>query len=482
MTQTRRIRFAGAAVSFAAVFVGACRDTNDAPSKNPPKTTRIPQPHVEAVAIGGRIARLDLPALQNWCRDNQLPPPPNIRECEPGIAEALTKGLVESAKNRSDSGFGLVGRISHILQDYDAAQAYLELAAEANDREYRWPYFLGVVAQDMGRTEVAIDQLERALNLNAGLAIAHARRGQLLLDIGKLDEAQVQSERYARMSPRDSLGYVLLGRIMLERDEPAEAVRYLDVAVQKVSNDFQAVHYLGKAYLKLGRTDDARRQFEIASSLAKGNWLDSRDPLWAEAQDAAGSSTGLVRQLEVILNSQKWEEMANLMERIIELRAGDFKMMSNLADVYRKLGRYDDAHRMLDQAQRIAPTLSELHSKRAALFLAQQQFAEALEAADLAIAGSDAQVQPWTVKGRALFVLERFAEAEIALKKVVDINPADAQGWHLLGVSLHRLGRAEEAADCFRRVQSLVKAQDDPLHKSATQNLASIAAASENSR
>ncbi|MCB9853504.1 MAG: tetratricopeptide repeat protein [Phycisphaerales bacterium] len=478
--QSKRQIMVRCAVCAAAVLViPACRDADNSSSTRSIEPTRIPQPRVESIESCGRIAHLDLAALQDWCRENGLPPPPNVRECEPGIADALTKGLANAAKRQSDAGFGLVGQVSYVLQDFDAARAYLTLAAEANPREGRWPYYLGAVAQDIGSTEVAIEQLERALKLNADLAMAHARLGQLFLDSGDLDAAWKHAERYARMMTRDSLGYVLLGRIMIERADAAEAVRYLEAAVDKSPSDFQAVHYLGKAYLKLGQMDEAQERLQFASTLPKGNWFNSRDPLWAEALDASGSSMGLVRQLEAILATRQWEDMASLMERIIELRAGDFKMMANLADVYRKLGRYDDAHRMLDQAQRIEPTLSELHSKRAALFLAEQKYPEALAAADLAIAGAGSDVQPWSVRGRALFILKRYAEAEVALRKVVELNGADAQGWHLLGVSLHALGRADEAADCFHRVLSLINSPDDPLVKSATQNLALIAAESE---
>ncbi|MCA9751415.1 MAG: tetratricopeptide repeat protein [Gemmatimonadetes bacterium] len=455
-------------------LVGACRDSGEAgPGTSEPD--RIPQPVVETDPEGGRIAKLDLPAIQRWCDEAKLPEPPNVHECEPGIAESLTVALARAAEKRDGDSYGLAGRICYVLQDMRAARDYLALAERAAPKDSRWPYYLGVIAQDSGESSKAIERLNAALALNPKLAIAHARLGQLYFDAGDLDAARRHAETYARMTPRDSFGFVLLGRVSMERGAESDALQYFETATQKIPKDFQAHHYLGQAYARLGRREDASREFDIVARLPKGgNWLNPRDPLWAESLDLAHSSAGLIRRLEPLLSTQRWDEMAKLMERIIALRAGDFKMMSNLADVYRKMGRYQDAHQMLDRAQRIAPTSSELYAKRAALLLAENRFDDAIAAADKALADGGAEIQPWAVKARALFVLDRFDEAEAPLRKVLALAPSDAQSWYLLGVTLHRLSRPSEAADCFRRVQSLATTPGDPLFESATQSLKSL--------
>lgn len=461
-------------------IVGACRDSVEEASSKPRDVSPIPQPMVEAVEAGGRIATLDIEGLKAWCRDQDLPPPPSVTTCEPGVAEALTKYLRQSAADRSAGSFGAVGQVCYVIQDYDAARAYLEKAAELNPRDSRWPYYLGAVAQETRQEASAIEHLDRALELRPELSIAHARLAQLHVDRGELDAAWKHAEMYARMMTGDSLGYVLMGRVLLARGDADAAARQFEAAISRVSNDFQAHHYLGRAYAKLGRTDEARRQLEMATTMPKGEWFKTRDPLYMTAVDVAGSSIALVRELERILNTQRWNDMAKLMEQIIALRAGDFKMMANLADVYRKMGRFEDAHRLLDQAQRVSPGLAELQSKRAALYLSQDQYEDAVRSADLALAGSGADVQPWAVKGRALYLLGRFADAEPALRRVVELSPEEAQSWHLLGVVLHKLGRLDEASACYRRVQELVGQPEHPLYQAASDNLAIIVKASEN--
>lgn len=458
-------------------WMGAC--SSKEPSSRETAATPIPQPRVEEVETGGRIAHLDVEGLKAWCVDHDLPSPPNVSVCEPGIAESLTTHLSQAAEKRTATSYGLVGEVCYVVQAYDAARGYLSKAAELDPDDSRWPYYLGVIDQDTGNDNQAIEHLGRAVSLAPELGIAHARLGQLYVDRGELDQAWEHAERYARLVPKDSLGYVLMGRVLIERGDAAKAAGYLEPAAQKITNDFQAHYYLGRAYAKLGRTADARKQLDIAGQLPKGNWFRMRDPLDAEAVTTSGSSLALVRKLERILSTDRWQEMASLMEQIIALRAGDFKMMANLADVYRKLGRYQDAHRMLDQAQRVAPAMAELHSKRAALLLAEGKHADAIREADVAIDSGLVDVQPWGVKGRALYLLERYADAEPALRKATELAPTDARTWALLGITLHKLGRLDEAAECYERVLALVKDTENPIYQSARQNLASLRSVSE---
>ncbi len=440
----------------------------------------IPQPVIETTPAGGRQARLDIDALEAWCRDQGLPPPPNVQRCEPGIAEALTTWLAAAAADRTDKSFGAVGQICYVIQDYDAAIAYLEKAADIDPTDSRWPYFVGVIQQERAVDASAIKSFYRAIELNPDLAIASARVSQIHVDRGELALARQYATNYARRVPRDSLGQVLLGRVLIEEGTPDAAIPVLEAAIEKMPNDFQAHYYLGRALAQLGRTEEARIRLDDAASMPRGNWFNMRDPLRAAAIDVSGSSMGLVRELEALIATDQWDRMATLMEQIIALRAGDFKMMSNLADVYRKLGRFDDAHAMIDRALVVAPEMAELYSKRAALFLAQGRNEDAVVAADRAIEGSRADYQAYSVKGRAFFLLKRFEDAAPALRRAVEIKPEDAQGWQLLGVALHHEDRLNDAAVCYRRVQSLIDDPEHALYKEAVSNLKVIERATNN--
>jgi len=55
----------------------------------------------------------------------------------------------------------------------------------------------------------------------------------------------------------------LLGKILLLQGETAEAVEHLEAAARLAPEEANTHYQLGRAYTKLGRTEDAQRQFEI---------------------------------------------------------------------------------------------------------------------------------------------------------------------------------------------------------------------------
>jgi Flp pilus assembly protein TadD len=54
----------------------------------------------------------------------------------------------------------------------------------------------------------------------------------------------------------------LTGKILLAQARSAEAVVHLEAAVRLAPDDSSARYQLGQAYQKLGRADDAQRQFD----------------------------------------------------------------------------------------------------------------------------------------------------------------------------------------------------------------------------
>jgi tetratricopeptide (TPR) repeat protein len=92
-----------------------------------------------------------------------------------------------------------------------------------------------------------------------GLAIgpAHALRGRLALDRGKLARALPDAERAVALSPRDAGGYLVRGRVRLERGA-AGALADLEKATQLSGRqDADALAALADALSRAGRLAEA---------------------------------------------------------------------------------------------------------------------------------------------------------------------------------------------------------------------------------
>jgi predicted TPR repeat methyltransferase len=128
-------------------------------------------------------------------------------------------------------------------------------------------HFLGVLAGQVGRNDLAIDLIGRALALKPDYAEAHYNLGRALTMQGKLGEAVAHYERAATLKPNYTEAHIGLGNILREQGRLSEAmVRYERVLALRP--DFAEAHYnLGAAQLGLGNLTAAMNCFERALAL-----------------------------------------------------------------------------------------------------------------------------------------------------------------------------------------------------------------------
>jgi predicted Zn-dependent protease len=141
----------------------------------------------------------------------------------------------------------------------------------------------------------------KALELEPGLPLAHLLLGQLALSRSQAAEAVVEFEAERKINPMDGevyerLGdsylralryedaqqalncalllepnstgpYILLGQVLLKRDDALTAVNYLLRAERMDSNNHLTHLLLGQAYRALGRKEDATREYKSAESI-----------------------------------------------------------------------------------------------------------------------------------------------------------------------------------------------------------------------
>ena len=172
----------------------------------------------------------------------------------------------------------------------DSAPAYLLVARMLLRREYI------PVSQEFAR---------KALELDPQLPLAHALLGEIALAGEHLDEAVAEFEKERVRNPLDGsvydrLGdaytrageytkaqqalqralllepnatgpYILLGKVLLKRQDPAGSIMYLERAEKMDPSNYMTHSMLGQAYRAVGRVEDASREVQIAQKLQSAN-------------------------------------------------------------------------------------------------------------------------------------------------------------------------------------------------------------------
>ena len=168
----------------------------------------------------------------------------------------------------------------------DSANAYLLAARMLFRREY---------------VPIAQESARKALQLQPDLPLAHLLLGEIALSTQHLDDAIAELEQERSRNPLepgtyDRLGdaytrsarypeaekilqqavllepnatgpYILLGKVLLKRDDPATAAGYLEHARTMDPGNYITHNLLGQAYRAMGRTEEASRETHTAETL-----------------------------------------------------------------------------------------------------------------------------------------------------------------------------------------------------------------------
>lgn len=157
----------------------------------------------------------------------------------------------------------------HLLQgqaflrdrDYDHSLEELQAAAKLNADLPRLYFSLGLANFMLGKHKEAIAAFETEARRNPldtpslyYLAEAYEKDGNLI-------EARRWVEAALRLDAQLPEANGLLGKILFKQGQPAEAVKLLEFAAKKKSDDHELRYALARTYQQLGRKEDAAREF-----------------------------------------------------------------------------------------------------------------------------------------------------------------------------------------------------------------------------
>jgi tetratricopeptide (TPR) repeat protein len=323
-------------------------------------------------------------------------------------AEAL--GYVDRAleRNKRDAALhSLRATILRALQREDEALASLQQAVQLEPRDARIHFSLGNQLYALGKKNEAIDAYRRATELDRTLLRAYYNLGAVLFDVGRYDEAlkayrvalEPIDQTFAKGEAVDTIharAYANLGAIYLRQQQWQQAAdaysKALDLDPQNAAVHYNLgfIHFstsrfdqasdayrkalaidanLPLAYLHLGQIAHRRGEHEAAVQiLMEGRARFEGETKLAALQTLARAETARGRR----------GAAAGAYEEILRDQPAHLDSLVALARIHRQEGRANDALRLIEQAQRIAPdnrtaTLERALLARAAGDIAQER-------------------------------------------------------------------------------------------------------------
>ena len=342
-------------------------------------------------------------------------------------------------------------------------------------------------AYERGVYEVALNFTDSVEAAAPDLADMHFLRGHIYTNLNRLDIAQAAHEQVIEIDPRYPGARFHMGVNSFRQGKLRDAIRYYHEESSEVTSTTQLYHELGRAYAKLGVPDSARMAYEAAIDMDSTNtmaymWLGQLLEEGGNVEEALEYSlSGLALRpddldYQYIVGTQylrlmDHEAAQTYLEPVAEAWPWHHGAQYNLGQVYRRLGREDEARRFevrADSAQQMQQAINEAENsinhdpdnldnwiRLGTLLRESGQYERAIEAFKVAVVN-----MPWNLVMQinlATLELEN-GDVEAAIQRyraVLSAEPNLTDAWLNLGVAYATNDQFGMARIAWQQVMSL---------------------------
>ena len=210
----------------------------------------------------------------------------------------------------------------HAFQrDYETAHQWLDRALEADPQSAEAWSLLGQVELEQGNAAKAEQALSKAIELRTHPSIEYAKRALARAQLDKFDEASSDLAvlQKAGLGSNPFVKYVA-GVNLFRQKKYEEAVQAFEASKKNSSPYLPREYYLASAYLALGRTEQARSQAELISSIAPNSPMTKR--LFGAVQISQSELEGATSYLKQAVESSPGDPVLLRMLGYVSLLLG----------------------------------------------------------------------------------------------------------------------------------------------------------------
>jgi len=307
-----------------------------------------------------------------------------------------------------------------------------------------------------GDTDNAIQEYNRALEMNPNNAEAHLRLGFLMYNAKRMhDEGMAHYNKALQANPSDPRIHHDLGMALLHQRRFDEAIKHLSEALRRMPNGLDkqynpvSMHFnFGLALTFAGRSEEAITHFAEVVRLDPNN-VDARYNL-GQAMIRQGRPEDAIEHLQVVVRLKPDNADAH------------FALGVGLA----ARGRHDEAIEHWSQAIQLKPDFTRAHYNLGVALARQGKLNNATEhwLQVIRLEPNNAEVHymlanAFASLGKLDQAIEHYSKA-VQIKPEIDTSP---RLHDLLGMNYARSGRFQEAVQSARKAADLARAAEQEI-------------------
>ena len=179
------------------------------------------------------------------------------------LAEQIYLQIIAVEPNHADA-IHLLGVIARQMGKYEVAVETIGRAIRLNGKVAAYHNNLGNALKDQGKLDEAAACYRRALELKSEYAEAHNNLAAVFKEQGKLDEAVAGYRRALKLKPDYAEAHNNLANVLREQEKPEEAVAGYRRALELKPNYAEAYNHLGSLWKQQERYVETRETYENA--------------------------------------------------------------------------------------------------------------------------------------------------------------------------------------------------------------------------
>lgn len=364
-------------------------------------------------------------------------PPPipdvDLSDTDPEIAAAVTAAVVTVKANPRDGAAW--GKLGMVLRAHDFEWPAVEAfrTAERFDPDNpKWPYLQGLTLV-LFDPDAGLACLERsAAKAPEDRPEPRVRLAEVLLERGRVAEAEEAAAAVVRRWPRDPRAGLVLARAAAERGDWMTVVTRTDPIREDPAARKRAALLRADAFRRLGRSSEADAEAIRAASLpadtGTDRYIDEVERL------KVGAETDLLRGTQ-LLNARRPAEAVAVLQRAVANSRNPNRARVLLGRAFNEMGEWTAARRILVEA----------------------------------VSADPGAVEAWFQLGYAHFRLGEPRDAADCFERVVALKPDHALGYYNLGHARKAMDHRQAAIAAF---EAALRCRPD--HEPSRQALADL--------
>ena len=293
-------------------------------------------------------------------------------------------------------------------------------------------HLLGVIADQVGKHEMAVNLIERAIAVCPSIGEYHCNLGLALAAQGRNDDATAAYRRAIQLEPANAAAFNNLGVAHAVRSQFDDAITAYHRAIQLQPGYADAHNNLGLALAAQGHAAAAVAQYH-------------------RALQCQPDHPGVLNNLGIALTHRgQFAEAIAALRRALQLQPDHVDACNNLGAAFMHLSEPKEAIAAYRRVIQIRPDRPEAHNNLGVALSHEGNLDEAETEYRHAIRIRPGYVEAHNNLGNLLSRKVRFDEAIASYQRALELRPDYAEARNNLGLALKDCGRPDEAVASYR--------------------------------